>query len=349
MKAIKKYTENGRPAFRLTEAPEPVIQRDDEVKIAITHIGICMSDIHVLHGTMQMPDDNIIGHECCGVVTETGKKVTHIRKGDHVVFELAKGACMKCKVCKSGHYELCPSKTPPGWSSQGVYAEYTVQPEFCVHKISPAIPGEVAAMAEPIAICVYGCMERGKIQKDDFTVIYGMGSIGLFSLIVLRDAGIKNIVCVSPVRNGRQRLELAKELGATHIIEAEKDVIKEILSLRKGQKADCVVDCSGSPQAINQGMNLLRKGGKFIALGISAQHPILFEYNTGVLQVIDLVFSATSSHAAWNKTTGILKRNARKISKVITHQFPLSQYQEAFHVLETRQAIKVVLTTGISL
>jgi len=344
MISLKKYTEAGKAVFRLTEDSEPAIINKDDVKIAITHIGICSSDIHVLHGAMKMPDGNTVGHEACGIVTETGSKVKTVKPGDRVVFELAKGACLKCKVCKTGHYELCPSKTPPGWASQGVYAEYTVQPEFCVHKVSKAIPGKVAAMAEPIAICVYGCLLRGGIQKNDLTVIYGMGSIGLFTLITLLDAGIKNIVCISPTRNGRQRLELARELGAHHIIEAEKDVVQEILALNKGWKADCVIDCSGSPQAINQGVNLVRKGGKFIALGIASQNPIPFEYNTGVLSVIELVFSATSSREAWDVTTGILKRNPEKISRVVTHEFPLKQWKEAYQALESRQAVKAVLT-----
>jgi len=142
MISLKKYTENGNPVFKLAEDIEPALQNTNDVKIAITHIGICSSDIHVLHGAMNMPDGNTVGHECCGIVTDTGKKVKTVKPGDRVVFELAKGACQKCKICKSGHYELCPSKTPPGWASQGVYTEFTVQPEFCVHKISKNIPGK---------------------------------------------------------------------------------------------------------------------------------------------------------------------------------------------------------------
>ena len=347
MKAVKKFTENGKVVFRTMNDSEPSIERDTDVKIRITHIGICSSDIHVLHGAMKMPDGNTVGHEFTGVVTETGRAVTSVVPGDHVICELAKGACMTCRVCKSGHYELCPSKTPPGWASQGVYAEYTVQPDYCVHKIDPAIPGKVAAMAEPIAICVYGCINRATIAKDDFTVIYGMGSIGLFTLLTLVDAGISNIVCVTPTHKGLERYNMAKDLGASHVLASDEDILKRVTELNKGWKADCVIDCSGNPAAINEGMRLVRKGGKFVGLGIASENPVPFEYNTGVLSVIDLIFSATSSHESWNYTTGLLKRNIKQIESIVTHEFSLNEWQKAFAALDKRKAIKAVLINEI--
>jgi L-iditol 2-dehydrogenase len=343
MKAIKKFSEGG-VHFGLVETREPFVENDTDVKIRVDYIGICTSDVHVLHGTMQMPDGNIVGHEFSGTVVETGRLAAkHFLVGDRVVSELAKGACMKCKMCLSGHYELCPEKQPPGWKSQGVYSEYTVQPEFCIHKIPDGIPMDVAAMAEPVAICVYGCLERGKVNKDDFTVIYGMGSIGLFTLITLLDYGVKNIVCVTSVRKNRTRFHLAEELGATRVLADDDDIESEIQALNNGWKADCVIDCSGAPAAINQGIGLLNKGGKFIALGLTKDDRILFPFNQAVLQVLEIIFSATSSRNAWDITLGILERNRQKIERIITHQYPLEEWETAYSKLENREAVKAVL------
>src|SRR5690606_29444508 len=150
MKAIKKYSQGGIH-FKLVDVEEPDILSDGEVKIEIDSIGLCTSDIHVLHGSMQMPDDNIVGHECSGRIVAMGKGVReNFSVGDRVVFELAKGACFYCKMCLSGHYELCPRKQPPGWKSQGVYTRYTVQPDYCLHKVPDGVPMDVAALTEPL-------------------------------------------------------------------------------------------------------------------------------------------------------------------------------------------------------
>ncbi len=345
MKAVRKYSEGG-VHFRLVDTEKPGVTEDTDVLIHISSIGVCTSDVHVLHGSMEMPDGNIVGHEFSGTIVDLGKGTgNRLKTGDRVVCELAKGACMKCKACRSGHYELCPDKQPPGWKSQGIYTEFTVQPEFCLHKVPDSVSMDVAAMAEPFAICIYGCLERGKISKDDFTVIYGMGSIGLFTLITLLDHGVRNILCVTPTSNGTERLKLARETGATGVLPFGADIEAAVLEMNNGWKADCVIDCSGSADAINQGLGLVRKGGKFIALGIANNDLIPFSFNTAVLNVIEMIFSATSSHDSWIKAMGVLERNGGKIDRVITCRVPLEDWMEAYRKLEQREAIKAVLHT----
>lgn len=342
MKAVKKFSDNG-VYFKMVEDTVPEIKKDTDVKIKIDAIGICTSDIHVLHGTMTMPDGNTVGHEYTGTVVEVGSAVKKVAVGDRVVCENAKNACFTCKLCLSGHYELCPHKRSPGWFSQGVYTEYTVQPEYCVHKIPLNLAKEVAAVAEPFAVCVYGVLERGRFRKDDFTVIYGLGPIGLFTLITLVDLGAENIVCVASSSKNERRAQLAKELGATTVLFADENVPSKVREMNEGWGADCVIDCSGSPKAINEGIALLRKGGKFIALGISHDALIPFAFNQAVLSVIEMIFSATSSHDAWIKVIGILERNEDKVKKVVTHQYALDDWELAYEKIANREAVKAVL------
>lgn len=345
MIAVKKFSDKG-VYFKTVDEPIPEISNETDVKIRIDAIGICTSDIHVLHGTMNMPDGNIVGHEYTGTVVETGSAVSKVVVGDRVVCENAKGACFKCKLCLSGHYELCPDKRSPGWFSQGVYTEFTIQPEYCVHKIPKNMSREVAAVAEPFAICVYGCLERGRYQKDDFTVIYGMGPIGLFTLITLVDLGAKNIVCVASTRRNKVRYQLAKDLGASAVLLTEDDIPARVKEMNEGWGADCVIDCSGDPDAINQGIGLLRKGGKFIALGISHDDLIPFAFNKAVLSVVEMIFSATSSHDAWVKVLGILERNEERVKKIITHQYELADWEVAYEKIANREAVKAVLVNN---
>ena len=121
------------------------------------------------------------------------------------------------------------------------------------------------------------------------------------------------------------------------------DIEKEILAMNDGWKADCVIDCSGAPAAINQGIGLLNKSRKFIALGIAGDDLIPFAFNQAVLNILEIIFSATSSHSSWDTAIGILERNHDKIEKIITHKFALENWKEAYNKLESREAVKVVL------
>ena len=339
MQALVKRSVAEKAVYNIEDVADPGAPGPNDVRIAIDCIGICTSDVHVLHGAMNMPDGNIVGHEFTGRVEACGSDVDDLAIGQRVICELAKGACLVCETCTSGQYEFCPHKQPPGWSSQGIYASHTIQPRYCVHPLADTVPAAVAALAEPVAICVYGLIERARVDRDWKTVIYGMGPIGLLSVIVLRDLGMQDITVVSSTRHGRGRLELAEQLGATRCLGAEEN-IPEIL----GTQWDCVVDCSGAPSAINQGLGLLRKGGCFVALGIAGQDEIPFAFNTAVLRAINMVFSCTSSRKAWQRSVGILERNSDDIAKLVTHQLPLAKWQDAYNAIESREAIKAVLT-----
>ena len=345
MQALKKYSDDKGQAFFQLEDMEPLAAPGPgEIQVEIQSVGICTSDVHVLHGAMQMPDGNVVGHEFSGTVAAMGADVPDtFKSGQHVICELAVGACFNCPQCERGHYEFCVVKKPPGWASQGVYTKYINMPVHCVMPIDESIPFDVAALAEPMAICAYGIVERAEVSADDFTVIYGMGPIGLLSLILLQDIGMKNIVCVTPTRHGRQRFELAQQLGCEHVYDSSEDIPAIIDTLTKGMGADCVIDCSGAAPAINQGFDLLRKGGKFVALGIANDEAIPLAFNKALLKALHLVFSCTSSHNAWEITRGILERQTEKIASLVTHSLPLADWQQAYAAIEDRSAIKAVL------
>ncbi|MCX7011440.1 MAG: alcohol dehydrogenase catalytic domain-containing protein [Candidatus Sumerlaeota bacterium] len=344
MKALVKHTTGGKPEYRIEDVPEPQITAADEVKIKISRIGVCTSDIHVLHGAMSMPDGNIVGHEFSGVIAETGPAATRLKPGDRVVSECAIGSCGHCRLCRKGKYEFCPEKRPPGWASQGVYTEYVVMPERIVHRIADSVSLDIAALAEPVAICVYGCLERANLQRDECAVLFGLGSIGLISLIVLKDLGVERIACVAPAARGHRRLDLAKDLGADLVIPVEEDV-RSLVKKNFGSDApDCVVECSGSPGAVRQGLNLLGKDGKFVGLGIAPEDSVSIPYNSALLNAVSIIFSCTSSHSAWVTTLGILERNRPRLEKILTHSFRLEDWEKAYAALENREAVKCLLT-----
>lgn len=343
MRALIKHTESNRTVFRLEETAQPEIQAETDVKMKIEAIGVCASDIHALHGAMNIPEGNIVGHEYSATVVQVGSAVDNVSIGDRVVGELAIGRCGKCAMCLSGRYEFCEFKRPQGWHSPGVYAEYSVSPADLLRKIPKEVSFNEAALTEPMAVCVYGCIERGGIKSGDSVVIYGMGSIGLLTLIALQDLGVKNIICVTPTTHGRKRFETAMAIGAQHVCTPAEDLSSFLKELTGVGQADCVVDCSGSPQAINAGLEILRKDGTFVALGIASDEVIPIRFNIGVLSALRLVFSCTSSGSSWDTALQILSRRQIEVNRIITDVLSLEDWEKAYRKLEDREAIKAVL------
>lgn len=343
MKAVCKFTEGDKPVFRLTDVPEPQLGSPHEVKIRVESVGVCASDVHALHGAMHIPEGNIVGHEFAGTVAEVGEAVRSVAPGDRVVSELAIGACGECDMCRSGRYEFCRVKRPQGWVSPGVYAEYALSEERILHRIPAGVAFEEAALSEPLAICVYGCLERASIPAGASVVIYGMGSIGLLALIVLLDSGAGPVVCVAPTNHGRSRFDAAQKLGATRVVTPADDVTAVVQELTGRPDPDYVVDCSGAPAAINAGMQLLGKDGTFVALGIASTDTIPFAFNLGIHKALRLVFSSTSSHSSWITALGILERRREQVRSVVTHTMRLDEWAQGYEKLERREAIKVVM------
>jgi L-iditol 2-dehydrogenase len=110
-----------------------------------------------------------------------------------------------------------------------------------------------------------------------------------------------------------------------------------------GGKADFVVECSGAQKAINEGISLLRKDGKFLALGIAPEDAVKISFNTALLNALTIVFSCTSSHSSWKTALEIMERQHTKINSLITNRYPLEEWETAFKMLEERKAIKCLL------
>src|SRR5690606_28089591 len=136
--------------------------------------------------------------------------------------------------------------------------------------------------------------------------------------------------------------DLAGNLGADAVWVAEDD-IATLAKARWGDGPDVVVDCSGAESAIAQGIGLLPKGGRFIALGITGRPQIAFPFDRALLKVLVVVFSCTRSHGAWVHVGGDLARRHRDLARLISLRLPLASWRDAFAALERREAVKALL------
>lgn len=342
MRAIVKW-KKGDGFVELREVAKPVIDSED-VLIKVRAVGICGTDIHILHDEFSYRPPVIMGHEFSGEIIEVGEKVRGWNIGDRVVSELHTGACRVCRLCRTGNSQICPEKRPIGSGTDGAFADFIKVPSWLLHKIPQGVSFEQAALTEPTAICVHCILEKVGIEVRDFVAIMGPGPIGLLSAQVAKAAGAHYVFIIGTSRDVNLRLEVANELGVDYTINVDKeDPVSKVMELTNGGGADVVVEASGSPLAINQAFQMVRRGGRISALGITKEEKVEVLWNTGIVKGIHIALPFSSGYTSWEKALHLIASKKIDVTPLITQRFSLENWSRAFNVVERGQTIKTLL------
>ena len=338
MKAlVKNISEKG---IWLKEVAKPVIKTND-VMIKITHTAICGTDLHIYKWddwakkTIKTP--LVIGHEFCGVICEIGAGVKNLKVGDRVSGE-GHLTCGNCRNCRAGKRHLCHKTIGIGVHRDGAFAEYLSLPESNVWPIHNDISSEIASFFDPLGNAVHTALSFDITGED--VLITGAGPIGLMCVAICKYSGAKNIVITDI---NEYRLAIAKELGASKTINIKNDSIDnhlEKLGIKYG--FDVGLEVSGNPTAFNSMLTNMYHGGSIALLGILP--------NNTKIDWDDVIFKGLKikgiygreMYETWHKMVQIL-RGGLNVKKILTHTFPISNYQEAFNILDIGQCGKVVL------
>jgi len=342
MKAVVKYGK-GKGLMEIREVPEPKI-KENEVLIEVKAVSVCGSDLHIYHDAHPYWPPMILGHEFSGVIAEVGKEVRGWKVGDRVVSETRIGSCGVCYICQSGYPQVCEQKRPYGIGVNGAYTKYVAGPSHLLHRLPENISFEVGAVIEPIAICVTSILERSGLEAGETVLITGPGPIGLISLAIAKMAGVRMVGITG--RNSAEglRFQKARELGADFIINVDQEnPIPKILNLTEGLGMDLLIETSGGEEAIFQAFEMVRRLGRVCAIGISGKEAVRIPYDRGIFKGIRYDFCFSSSWTAWEKAIHLISKGLLPAEKLITHRLPLEQWEEAFQLLESRQAVKVIL------
>ncbi len=336
-------TKKGLDNIELREVNEP-INGDNEVLIAVKSAGICGTDIHIKHDKFPYWPPVILGHEYAGEIVKVGKNVKNYKVGDRVVGEPHTKACGVCYLCRTGNIQICPDKRSPGWGIDGAFTKYLVTPEHLLHKIPENVSYDEAALVEPTSNVVHDVLERAKVEPEDFVVVFGPGPIGLLAAQVAKASGARYVIIAGINNDEEIRLKTARELNIDEVINVEKiDLVQRVMSLTKNIGADLVVDASGSEKAIRTGINILRKKGRFCAIGMAGNEEINFPYNKAMFKVLDVIFCLSTSYTSWERSLSLISRGAINVKKVISHIEPLTNWEKAFNLIEEQKALKVIL------
>jgi len=256
-----------------------------EVLVRTAATGVCHSDLHVVDGQGRWPLDRpiVLGHEGAGVVEAVGADVTTLRPGDHVVACLS-GFCGSCAQCLAGHPNLCvgglvtrPDAAPPRLSQKGEplrqfigissYAERMLLHENSVVKIDPALPLDRAALVGcGVLTGVGAALRTSGLQAGQTVAVFGCGGVGLAIVQGARIGGARQIIGVD-VFDGK--LEMAKRVGATHVVNsANDDPVKAVRALTGGAGVDHAFEAVGNARLVRQAIESLAIRGTATIVGV---------------------------------------------------------------------------------
>lgn len=352
MKAVMAYKPGD---YRFKEVDVPEIG-DEEVLLRVGGCGICAGDVKGYHGApsfwggegqpawIQAPF--IPGHEFYGQVVALGKGAKEkygLSLGDWAVSEQII-PCGKCRFCLEGKYWMCEVHNIYGFQGKvadGAYAEYVRLPRTARnYKLPEGFPLKVAPYVEPLA-CAIHAVERGDIQFNDVVVIAGLGALGLG---MVQAARLKNPKMLIAIDIREKRLQLAKEYGADLVLNPQKDdVVGTVKSLTGGYGCDVYIQASGHPSGAIQGLQMIRKLGRFVEFSVY-NDPVTVDWSIiGDRKELDLRGAHLSPYT-YETTIRFLNDGRIKADKIITHEIPLSEFKKGFEMVEKgEESIKVVL------
>lgn len=312
----------------LVDVEEPNLKDKNEVKIRMKAMGICGSDMHILHGENPFVSyPRIIGHEVSGEILEIGGSVTNLAVGDRVVIE-PMTACGECYACRQGRPNVCENVEVYGVHREGGGCEVMVMPEHLVHRVSPSLKWEEIALIEPFTIGAQS-VYRGQVESGDYVFIIGAGPIGLCCLKMAKQAGA--FVAISDYN--QKRLEFAESWGADCIIHPlTQNVEDEINMWTGGMGANVVIDAVGMPKTVEQAIEVTSVAARVVLLGFDQKVSEIAQ--VGITKKELTICGSRLQTNRFPKMVELFNSSAFNVKDLVSHQFPLSDAKEAFQLME---------------
>lgn len=345
------------PRIVIGDAPDPT-PKDDEVILEVAAVGICGSDMHMYEhgadGYMLYPGltrfPNILGHEFSGRVVEVGSAVRDLVVGDLVTAEEIQW-CGVCVACRKGLFNHCINMEELGFTTPGAMAQYIpVRARYCwkVDEIAERLGDErealvMAAMVEPTGVSYHAMFNRLTTWKPGvYAVVFGAGPIGLTATALAVAAGASQVIVFD---TSPSRLEIARKLGATHVLNpVGLDLNTTLRELTYGHGIDFVIEAAGAPQHT---LSPLTTG---LAVGATITHIGRSERPTALslehYQVYGVQLAGSLGHAGHGTFQSVIRLMASgrlDLRPMVSDRLPLADALAAFQRLESRTDAKIML------
>lgn len=331
------------PGERAIPEPGP-----GEARIRVTACGICGTDLHLRHLGALRPG-GIPGHEIAGVVDAIGRDVSGVAAGDAVAVEPL-ATCGGCAPCRTGRDSICPEMTLFGLQRDGGMAGYVVVPAHRLYRAPRDLPPRVAALAEPMAVCVHGLV-RGGFDPAQRVLVIGAGSVGLLCVLAARALGAHDVTISA--RHAHQA-ELARALGATRVLAESEASPAALGAVPRGEAWDLVVETvGGTADTLRSATAALAPGGTVSVLGLFTKKIELEPYWLLVREATlawSNCYHRRAGAADFDAALAILDRERERAARLLTHAFPFAEVERAYATASDKKAgaIKVTLVPAAS-
>ncbi|GAB3993420.1 Zn-dependent oxidoreductase [Spirosoma daeguense] len=317
-------------SVRNIPVPEP---KPGEVRVKLTKVGICGSDVHLFLGHRLLAKPTVIGHEGYGFIDKVGEGVISRIVGERVVIE-PNIPCMNCRFCYTGKEYICPNKRVIGLTENGCFAEYVCLPSTFCWAIPDEIDAADAVCIEPTAVSVHALFSSSARSGDTIAVV-GLGAIGLLLTHIALRLGYR--VLVSEVNE----VKLQKALGEGAIA-VQGDVATVNASWEAYQVA-AVFECAGSAGAASMVAAAAPRGSEIVLVGLS-EKPAQFTPLKIAREGITIVPSIIYQHPTdFRRTIELIRRKQISPSTIISGYYPIDHLQEAFEKAVTGSESKLII------
>ncbi len=324
--------------FRESEIPK---LKPNEILLKTQYSAICGSDLHLyfdIHPFVKAP--STIGHELSGIVVEVGSEVKGYKEGDMVAPEPIL-VCGECEYCLRGNYHMCNSVSYQYRKGQAGFGDYFIVDSRWAHKVPSHVDPKEAALIEPLSVAVHGVEKAGEMLGKNVTVI-GAGAIGTLAASLCR---IKGAAKVWIIDINEYRLKKAEELsGAIGLNSKTTKVVDQIRDETNGMGCDIVIECTGVEACAIDAIEMVRKLGTIVQMGISSKN---FEsYPYAKILSKEIILKGSQGYCFdFEKSISIIETGKIDLKKYITDIFPHTQINEAFELVAApdTESMKVLI------
>jgi alcohol dehydrogenase/L-iditol 2-dehydrogenase len=333
-------------AVELREIPVPDVG-EGQALLEVGAVSVCGSDVHQAHNThswaVNVPV--VLGHEFGGTIARLGRGGSGFREGDRVVCETAAEICGACLLCRTGRYNLCPSRKGFGYGIDGAMSRWVRVPARCLHHIPDSLPFELACLSEPHAVAYQAMCVNATIRPGDAVVVLGPGPIGLLCTRMAALSGADPLI-VAGLTADTTRLETARALGATHTVDVQTGDLNEVVRSLSPIGADIVCDATGSSHSLAQALRIARPDAQVVKVGWSPD-VITTDVNPLVQGNLRLQGSFSHNYPVWERVIHLIDRGLTHADKIIGLRAPLDGWREAFDAMHAGRVIKSVIVPGL--
>ncbi|MDR3325407.1 MAG: zinc-binding alcohol dehydrogenase family protein [Spirochaetaceae bacterium] len=318
--------------LKIAEREEPKVVGPQDVLIQVKRVGICGSDVHIRHGKNPFATyPRVWGHEFVGIVADAGPAVARIKKGDHVVVEPIV-SCGRCYACRQGRPNICETLAVMGVHIDGGCQEYIVVPQEKAHRLPAKTPWDEAVLVEPFTIGAQAC-HRGNVQKGDYVLVMGAGTIGLTAVVNAKLAGAK--VIASDLVD--EKLHYAAQCGADWTINPQsQDLFAQVRQISGGMGSNVTIDAVCNQKSFEDAVEITSAAGRVVELSFNEQPSAIAP--VGIIKKELAICGSRLQTHRFPIVIDHLEHGRLPLAGFVTKVFPLAEMVEAFDYVDKNNA-----------